>query len=181
MSAIATTRILHAPPAARSCGQRTPWVWPLPELDGLAPCIVPPHGSPVSDHVKIGYSGNASPHGAIPVLATQSGIVAYAGTTGGSSTLCIDHADGWSTQYDNLERLLVRSTDRFRRRRKERVQAGDIIGHAPQARPRIGFVLSRWIDTGFHAVDPAPWMRAWSVLAWSGVVTPAHPRSQLDC
>jgi murein DD-endopeptidase MepM/ murein hydrolase activator NlpD len=174
MSAIATTRILHAPEAARSCGQRTPWVWPLPELDGLPPCILTPHRGPVSDYVEIGYSANTSPERPIPVLATQSGIVAYAG----GSTLCIDHADGWSTQYDNLKRVLVRPTDRFRRRRKERVQAGDVIGHTPQTRPRIRFVLSRWTDNEFHAMDPAPWMRAWSVLGWLDVATAAHPRSQ---
>jgi hypothetical protein len=174
MSAVATTRILHAAEAARSCRQRTPWVWPLPEVDGVAPRILTHQGSPVSDRVEIGYAVDASAKEPIPVLATQSGIVAYAS----DSTLCIDHADRWSTQYDNLNHVLVWPTDRFRRRRKERVRAGDVIGHLSRSRPRLGFMLSRWTDNEFRAMDPASWMRAWSVLSWSGSVTPARPRTQ---
>jgi septal ring factor EnvC (AmiA/AmiB activator) len=106
------------------------------------------------------------------VIAVQDGIVAYAGTANGNRTLSLDHAGGWSTQYSDLERLLVRPTDRFLRRRKERVQAGDIIGHAPRSLLRIRFALSRWTDDQSEVVDPGTWMPAWSVLPWFDGTSP---------
>lgn len=180
MSTIATTRILHAPEIGPSRGQRTSWVWPLPELEGLAPCILVPFGGSLANRIEVGYPGRSSSPTLVPVCATQAGIVAYAGAVGGSSTLCIDHAGGWSTQYDDLEHVLVRPTDRFRRRRKERVQAGDVIGHAARAGLRIGFALSRWTDSGFSVVNPGAWMPAWSVLPGFDVASPVRPRSRLS-
>jgi hypothetical protein len=96
----------------------------------------------------------------VPVIAAQDGTIAYARTATGSCTLCIDHAGGWSTQYSDLGYLLVRPTDRFRRRRKERVQAGDVIGHVPRSSLRIRFALTRLVDDECVVVDPCAWMRA---------------------
>jgi hypothetical protein len=165
MPNIATTRILHAPEIARAVGYSRPWVWPLPRLDGLAPSIVTPtRGSPL-DHVEIGYPGRASSPGLVPVFAAQDGIVAYAGKRG-SPTLCLDHAGGWSTEYTELEHVLAMPTDRFRRRRKARVRAGDVLGHARRSSLGIGFALVRLTDDGCSTVDPAEWMHTWSVLPW---------------
>jgi len=100
------------------------------------------------------------------VFAAQDGIVTYAGSTAHGAAVSIDHLGGWSTHYSELEHLLARPTDRFRRRRKERVRAGDVIGHACRSALRIRFGLSRLTDDGSIEQDPASWMPAWSMLPW---------------
>ncbi len=166
MSTTATTRILHTPANAHVSAPPRSWIWPLPRLDGVAPYIIQPTGSPALDGVTIGYRERSSSPGLVPVFAAQDGIVTYAGSTGSGSTLSIDHAGGWSTQYSELEHLLARPTDRFRRRRKERVRAGDVIGHASRSSLRIRFGLSRLTDEGGVDQDPSSWMQAWSLLPW---------------
>jgi hypothetical protein len=167
MSTTATTRILHAPANANLLAAHRSWVWPLPRLDGAAPCIIEPAREyPPPDGLAIGYQGRSSSAGLVPVFAAQDGVVTYAGTMASGSTLCIDHVGGWSTHYSELEHLLARPTDRFRRRRKERVRAGDVIGHARRATLRIRFGLSCLTDDACIEQDPVPWMSAWSMLPW---------------
>jgi murein DD-endopeptidase MepM/ murein hydrolase activator NlpD len=166
MSTTATTRILHTAPNAKVSAAPRSWVWPLPRLDGVAPSIIATgSGQPPLDGITIGYPGRSLP-GLVPVFAAQDGVITYAGNTADGSTLCIDHAGGWSTQYSELEHLLARPTDRFRRRRKERVRAGDVIGHACRSSLRIRFGLSRLTDEGSVDQDPSSWMLAWSLLPW---------------
>ena len=172
MSTTSTTRILHAPANANVFAALRSWVWPLPRLDGVAPRILQPvEGSP-SDGIAIGYPGRSSSPGLVPMFAAQDGVVTYAGSTTVGSTLCIDHVGGWSTHYSELEHLLTRPTDRFRRRRKERVRAGDVIGHASRTTLRIRFGLSRLTDEGSVDQDPSSWMPAWSLLPWFAEPTP---------
>jgi hypothetical protein len=124
MSTLSTTRILHAPAHANALVAHRAWVWPLPRLDGAAPCIIEPaREHPPPDGFAIGYSGRSSSPSLGPVFAAQDGVVTYAISTAGGSALCIDHVGGWSTHYAELEHLLARPTDRFRHRRKERVRA----------------------------------------------------------
>jgi hypothetical protein len=80
--------------------------------------------------------------------------------------VCIDHAGGWSTQYANLEHVLALPTDRFRRRRKTRVRAGDVLGHARRFLLRVRFGLTRLGEPGWSVVDPTEPMHAWAVLPW---------------
>jgi murein DD-endopeptidase MepM/ murein hydrolase activator NlpD len=177
MSETVTTRILHTPENARRLAAPPSWVWPLPRLDGVAPSILAATDGTRRDAVEIGYEGRASSRSFVPVFAAQDGIVTYAGTTGDSPTLCIDHAGGWSTQYSELEHLLVRPTDRFRRRRKERIRAGDVIGHARKTALRIRFGVSQLTDDGCVAHDPMTWMQAWLVLPWFAEPVTAMPSS----
>ncbi len=173
MSTTATTRILHTTANANVSAAPRAWVWPLPRLDGVAPCIIAPgSGQPPLDSITIGYPGRASSPDLVPVFAAQDGVVTYASSTTDGSTLCIDHLGGWSTHYSELEHLLTRPTDRFRRRRKERVRAGDVIGHASRTTLRIRFGLSRLTDEGCIELDPASWMPAWSMLPWFAEPTP---------
>lgn len=166
MSTTATTRILHTAPNAKVSAALRSWVWPLPRLDGVAPSIIATgSGQPPLDGVKIGYPGRSSLPDFVPVFAAQDGVITYAGRSSDGSTLCIDHAGGWSTQYAELEHLLARPTDRFRRRRKERVRAGDVIGHA-RSSLRIRFGLACLIDGASVDHDPSSWMPAWSLLPW---------------
>jgi len=129
------------------------------------PCIITPTKGASPDRLEIGYPGRASSPSLVPVFAAQDGIIAYAGTRG-SPTLCLDHAGGWSTEYTELEHVLAAPTDRFRRRRKARVRAGDVLGHARRSALGIGFALVRLTDAGCNTVDPAEWMHTWSVLPW---------------
>lgn len=168
-----TTRILHAPADANILVAHRSWVWPLPRLDGLAPCIIEPTpASPAPGGIAIGYPGRASSPDRLPVFAVQDGVVVYANSSAGGAAICIDHAGGWSSHYGELEHLLTRPTDRFRRRRKQRVRAGDVIGHAPRSILRIRFGLSRVADDGCVDEDPAPWMPGWSMLPWFLEPTP---------
>jgi hypothetical protein len=165
MSTLSTTRILHAPANTNISGRPSPWVWPLPRLDGAAPCVLAGGGSP-ADGFELGYPGRSRSPGLVPVFAAQDGVVTYASNAVGGSTLSIDHAGGWSTHYSELEHVLARPTDRFRRRRKERVRAGDVIGHARRSTLRIRFGLSQLTEGGCVAQDPSARMHAWSFLPW---------------
>jgi hypothetical protein len=166
MLTIATTRILHAPANSNILGQHSSWVWPLPRLDGISPSVLVSTAQPSSDSIEIGYQGRSSSPSLVPVFAARDGIITYAGTAADGPTLCIDHPGGWSTQYAELAHLLARPTDRFRRRRKERVRAGDVVGHAHPSALRIRFALSQLTDDECVALDPAAWMPAWSMLPW---------------
>lgn len=177
MPTVATTRILHASANTQLSGLRSSWIWPLPKLDGVVPGILASTGGPPSEGIEIGYEALSFSPSLVPVFAAQDGIVAYAGPGAEGSALSIDHADGWSTHYSELEHLLTRPTDRFRRRRKERVRAGDVIAHARRSAPRVRFGLSRVAEDGSIALDPAAWMPAWSVLPWFAEPHGASPRA----
>lgn len=55
----------------------------------------------------------------------------------------IDHADGHASSYSGLAHVLALSTDRFRRRRKERVRAGAVIGYLQAGTGRLLLEISR--------------------------------------
>jgi len=147
-------------------GQLHRWIWPLPRLDGVVPCILASTRDVTSDDVELGYQGRAWSLALVPVFAAREGIVTYARRGTDGPTVCIDHAGGWSTQYAGLGDVLARPTDRFCKRRKERVRAGDVIGHMPRSPLRIRFSLSRWSGTACATVDPGSCMHAWSALPW---------------
>jgi hypothetical protein len=165
MSTLSTTRILHAPANTNILRRPSLWVWPLPRLDGAAPCVLAAGGLP-ADGIELGYPDRLWSPGLVPVFAAQDGIVTYASNAAGSSALSIDHAGGWSTHYSELEHVLARPIDRFRCRRKERLRAGDVIGHARRSALRIRFGLSELTDDGCVARDPAARLHAWAVLPW---------------
>jgi hypothetical protein len=171
MRNIATTRILCAPESVGALGSRSPWVWPLPSVDSIAPCVVGSADGSGHDGVDIGYPDRCSPSRRVPVLAAHDGVITYAGSSKGSPTVCVDHSGGWSTQYTDLEDVLAMPTDRFRRRRKTRVRAGDVLGHTRCSAQRIRFGLAWLGDTGWCVVDPTAPMHSWSVLPW--LVEPA--------
>jgi len=123
--------------------------------------------------VELGYRERASSPSLIPVFAARDGVIEYAGTINGKSTICIDHAGGWSTHYSELAHVLTRPTDRFLRRRKQRVSAGDVIGHAPRATLHIRLRMLRMTDGRSIAVDPGAWLPTWTFLPW--FAEPAQP------
>ena len=64
-------------------------------------------------------------------------------------------------------------TDRFRRRRKVRVRAGDVLGHARRSSLRIRFGLGRLTDGDWTAVDAAEAIHTWALLPWFSQPTPS--------
>ena len=164
---VATSRILHAAEPSTLAEPRKPWIWPLPRLDGIAPSIVSLPGQTRRDGVvDVGYHGRTTSPDLIPVFAAQDGIITYASRTDRGATICIDHAGSWSTQYEELEHLLAVTTDRFRSRRKTRVRAGDVLGHAKRASLCVRFALSQLVNGEWVAVDPAARIHTWTVLPW---------------
>lgn len=180
MSTVATTRILHLPANTNISGPDSSWVWPLPRLDGIDPCILTCTADPRGQVIVIGYRGRSLSPSLIPVFAAQDGVVTYAGTDTDGPTLCIDHAGGWSTQYSALTYLLARPTDRFRRRRKERVRSGDVIGHTGRTALRIRFTLFQFTDEESVAVNPKLWMPGWSSFPWFELAIPSPRRRHLS-
>ena len=166
MRNIATTRILYASETSASVGSAKPWICPLPRLDGINPSILPTHDQARTDGlIQIGYPDRTSSPDFVPVFAHQDGIITFAVRAEQGTTLCLDHPGGWSTQYSELEHVLALSTDRFRRRRKVRVRAGDVLGHL-RSSLRIRFGLSRMVDGEWMVIDPAELIHAWPVLPW---------------
>lgn len=161
---VATTRILHL--SANAHLQPRDWIWPLPILDGLKPCIIAVAKDLPPSYIDIGYQDRSSASSFVPVFAVQNGVIAYANGSNGNATLSIDHAGGWSTQYAELDHVFARPTDRFLRRRKARIRAGDVLGHARRSSLRIRFALSRLTEAGVIIIDPAELMRSWSLLPW---------------
>jgi hypothetical protein len=166
MRNIATTRILHALEITASTGPAKPWVCPLPRLDGVNPSFLLTRDRARTDGlVQIGYRDRASSPDFVPVFAAQDGIITYAVRAEQGTTLCLDHPGGWSTQYSELEHVLALSTDRFRRRRKVRVRAGDVLGHV-RGSLQVRFGLSRLIEGEWVVIDPVEFLHAWSILPW---------------
>jgi murein DD-endopeptidase MepM/ murein hydrolase activator NlpD len=166
MRNLTTTRIVHLPDPAASVASVRPWTWPLPRLDGMPPCILSSDEPSRADAmVHLGYRDRSSSSDFVPVFAPQDGVITYAVRADQGATLCLDHPGGWSTQCSELETVLALSTDRFSRRRKVRVRAGDVIGHV-RTSLRLGFGLSRLVDSVWTPVDPAALVHSWTALPW---------------
>jgi murein DD-endopeptidase MepM/ murein hydrolase activator NlpD len=162
---LATTRILLRPAGTAAAAVARPWLWPLPRLDGDAPCIVsrqdPTRGNGL---VVLGYPDRTASAELVPVFAPQDGVITYA-TPQQGGTVCLDHHGGWSTLHSGLETVLAASTDRFSRRRKSRVRAGDVLGYVRKVL-RLGFGLYRWVDGEWTTADPAATCHSWAVQPW---------------
>jgi murein DD-endopeptidase MepM/ murein hydrolase activator NlpD len=89
----------------------------------------------------------AAPEGT-PVIAAESGIVAYAGNElrGYGNLVLLKHADGWMTAYGHNSKILVK--------RGDRVLRGQTIAHVGAtgavSEPQLHFELRK----GTRALDP---------------------------
>jgi murein DD-endopeptidase MepM/ murein hydrolase activator NlpD len=166
MRNVATTRILFERERAPSTAAEKGWLWPLPRLDGVAPCITAPAELTPSDgFVGLGYPDRVSSPELVPVFAPQDGAITYATRSQRGGTVCLDHPGGWSTVLSGLETVLADSTDRFSRRRKSRVRAGDVLGYVRNTL-HVSFGLSRWLQGEWTTIDPATCCHAWTVQPW---------------
>lgn len=102
----------------------------------------------------------------VPAVAAASGIVVSAGMTPVGNAVIVQHANGWATYYAHLETLAVH--------KGASVVAGQTlgtIGASPQDAAHLRHLhLEIWKGgTRAGAVDPAPYLAAWSraSTAWS--------------
>ena len=164
------------------------WVWPVPSWQGRSPTVSDGFGSPrpggirhggvdimfarlPSDPLRAG-SPNGSAHHVMPddmvALAVADGVVWSAMQTPRGFAVVIDHAPAAkvATFYTHLDRLLVQPTANAKA--GERIRAGQPIGIIG-ADPLDGEHLKHlhfeiWLGGPKDAIDPAPVMRAWSVI-----------------
>ena len=127
---------LPAPPAQSGHG----FIWPL-KGDVILEFGTTGHGQH-NDGINI-----AAPRGT-PVLAAESGVVAYAGNElrGFGNLLLIKHQGGWMTAYAHNDALLVKRGDVVKRGQKI-AKVGDSGG---VSQPQLHFEVRQ--DS--HAVDP---------------------------
>ncbi|MEO7732088.1 MAG: M23 family metallopeptidase [Kofleriaceae bacterium] len=167
MSNLATTRILLLQPAQTAhAGSAKPWLWPLPRLDGAAPCVLSPGLPARADGLaQLGYREGISSSELVPVFAPHDGAITYAARADDGGMLCLDHPGGWSTSYGGLHTVLARSRDRCSGRRRPRVRSGDVIGYL-RGPLCLGFAFSRWEDGAWTTVDLVESLGAWSFQPW---------------
>ncbi|HET9672279.1 MAG TPA: M23 family metallopeptidase [Actinomycetota bacterium] len=123
LSALVVLSLLVPGPARADPGG---WTWPVagPVIRGFDP----PDSPFGSGHRGIDIAAAVG----TPVLAAESGVVAFAGPVGGRLFLTIDHGAGLESTYSWLDALAVR--------RGDDVQAGDVVA---------------WSGTGHVGVEPA--------------------------
>ncbi|KAB2892943.1 MAG: M23 family metallopeptidase [Kofleriaceae bacterium] len=162
------------------------WVFPVPSLGDRVPQVSDGWASPRhdadgtrrlhlgadimfrrrhrSDLIEVFRPG--TPHGTrgyfmpdhVPALAARAGRVTFAKRTPQGFTVQVHHAEGWTTYYTHLSRLLVAVGDR--------VAAGQplgIIGGSPLDRRRLMHLhFELWRGTARSgATNPEPYLRAW--------------------
>lgn len=169
------------------------WVYPVPSLDDRFAIVSNPFRARASDDGKLtqhlgvdlmyrrrdvrdvtavfpaGTAGGTRmffmPDG-VPALATSAGVVTFANRTPVGNTVVIRHPNGWATYYTHLSSLAVRAG--------ELVSAGQVlgtIGASPEDAARLRHLHFELWKSGTRsgAVDPAPYLAAWSRLTtpWS--------------
>lgn len=170
---IATTRTLHKPTS--STARAGAWVWPLPRIGEHEP-IVTTIGDAKHPQAVVAYRDVVSHRDFLPVFAAHDGVITFAAKTlvtceGATVTryaVCLDHPGGWSTRYGDLEHMFCMPADRFSRRRRERVRAGDVLGYAQRSPLRVPFELWRCDDESFGPIDCEKYIDRWRVISWEG-------------
>ena len=156
------------------------WVWPVPRWRDRRPVISDGFGSPRPggarhEGVDLMFArgpgdayASGTPNGAahhvmpdnMTALAAADGTVSFAGWTPRGFSVVIDHG-AVATYYTHLALLLTS--------RRARVRAADpvgIIGADPLDAAHLKHLhFALWRDGPSTAIDPAPLMRSWEVVA----------------
>ncbi|MFY9588692.1 MAG: M23 family metallopeptidase, partial [Actinomycetota bacterium] len=86
-----------------------------------------------------------------PVVASNDGVVAFAGSVAGELFVSIDHADGIRTTYSYLSTILVRRGDVVARGQRIAMSGP---GHAGATQPHLHFGMR----FGDAYLDPEPYL-----------------------
>ena len=138
---LSATRIAaRAVPPRPPSREGTRFLWPV--RGRIISNFGPREGGLHNDGINI-----AAPKGS-PILAADSGVVAYAGKElkGFGNLLLIKHAGGWTTAYAHADRLLVKRGDQVRRGQT----IATIGATGGVTRPQLHFEIRR----GSRAVNP---------------------------
>jgi murein DD-endopeptidase MepM/ murein hydrolase activator NlpD len=149
-----------------------PWRWPLSRLADREPLVIAEHVNEERRTLELGYESrffDAELY--VPVSAAQAGEVALAGETPSGFMITIDHGHReWATHYTHLSRMFVAPYLGQKKRRRQRVQAGEVIAYAAKTPIRMRFELWNWTDEkGFVPVDPIATMTSWGVKKLGGM------------
>ena len=144
----------------RASRSRVGALWVLPTSGRLSSRYGPRWGS---FHPGIDI---AAPTGK-PIRAAAAGVVTTSGWGGGYGKLVrIKHADGTTTVYAHMNRILVASG--------QRVAAGEVIGKVGSTGFSTGPHLHFEVRVGKRAVNPLPWLHAHGVTFY-GAATNGAP------
>jgi len=155
LSSVPFSSVPLAPPPAALTPAAIPTPLPAPPVKSGRGFIWPVKGDVIAEFGTTGKGQHndginiAAPRGA-PVVAAESGVVAYAGNElrGFGNLLLIKHEDGWMTAYAHNDQLLVKRGDVVRRGQKIAL-VGDSGG---VSQPQLHFEIRQ----GTRAIDPAP-------------------------
>jgi Peptidase family M23 len=143
-----------------------PWRWPLERLADREPLLIETHRTDDRITLELGYEPRFYDLELfVPVAAAQEGEVALAGETRSGFAITIDHGyRDWATHYTHLSRMFVAPYLGQKKRRRQRVRAGEVIGYTAKTPLRMRFELWNWTDqNGFVPVDPIETMTSWGV------------------
>jgi murein DD-endopeptidase MepM/ murein hydrolase activator NlpD len=139
-----------------------PFQWPLRRFGGRDPGIVAEYVDNNRRGVELRYApAHYDAQLFVPVHAANDGEVALALETPSGFAITLDHGGTWSTHYTRLSKIFV-TPCMPRLRRRQRVNAGDVISYTAKSPLAIGFEVWQWTDErGFAAIDPIPLMNNW--------------------
>jgi hypothetical protein len=102
----------------------------------------------------------------VPALAAAAGTIAFAGNTRRGYSVVLRHADGWVTYYTHLSALFVAESNGWTLGGGPSVAAGQplgVIGYDPTDSNKLRHLhFELWRGTRARAVDPGPFLLAWS-------------------
>ena len=149
-----------------------PWRWPLERLADREPHVIAEHIKGERRTLELGYEERFfDAELFVPVSAAQEGEVALAGESPSGFMITIDHGyREWATHYTHLSRMFVAPYLGQKKRRRQHVRAGEVIGYAAKSPIRMRFELWNWTDEkGFVCVDPIENMTSWGVKKLNGM------------
>jgi hypothetical protein len=149
----------------RDSARRQPqtWRWPLQRVGDREPLVLARPGD-FRHGAILGYETRADDGPLeVPVYAAQDGEVMFAGNTGEGYAISLDHrALGWATYYGRMSKIFVTRALFRHDRKRQWVNAGEVIGHVARSPIELRFALWKWVDTsGFVPADPLAQMALW--------------------
>jgi murein DD-endopeptidase MepM/ murein hydrolase activator NlpD len=140
-----------------------PWHSPLSRLATREPLILREYATDTRRGIELGYEPrDIDSQLYVPVYAAQLGEISAALDTPTGYAISIEHSQTKTvTHYAHLSKMLV-TPCLPKRRCRQFVQAGQVIGYAATSPVHIRFELWRWTsDRGYVADDPIPELASW--------------------
>jgi hypothetical protein len=140
-----------------------PWQLPLRKLVDREPIVLAEHGGEKRS-IDLGYERRTyDAELFVPVYAAQDGVVMFCGESRNGFAVSITHeGQRWATCYRHLSKVFLGINLYEKRKRRQRVRGGEIIGYAATSPIHVRFEMHEWTDErGFVAVDPIEQLASW--------------------